>query len=263
MRIKDKTVWIIGASAGIGEQLAYESARKGATVVVSARRLEALEKVASGCRESGATAHAIPLDITRSESIQMAFREALEKASRIDVLILHAGISQRALALETDIEIDRKFMDVNYFGQIELAKAVGRHMIENGGGHIAATSSVVGKFGFPLRSAYSASKHALHGFFESLYLENHDKGLRVTMVCPGQIRTDISLHALQADGTAQRSMDPGLAKGMPADECARRYIRAIERNRKEVYIGRGTILIYLRNFAPRLFYMVASRVSAR
>ncbi len=263
MQFKDKTVWIIGASAGIGEYIAYGCAIRGARIILSARRKEALETVAAQCRDLGAEARVYVLDVTSPDEIELVCHEVINDFGGVDVLINNVGVSQRALASESPLAIDRRIMEINYFGIVDITKRMLPEMLAQGYGHIAVTSSVVGKFGFPLRSAYAASKHALHGFFESLYLENKKHGISVTMVCPGRVKTDVSKNALMEDGTAHGVMDPGQAKGMTAAECAERYITGIEKNRREVYMGQEAILIYLRRFIPPLFYRIAEKVRAK
>lgn len=264
MKISGHIVWVVGASAGIGEEVAYECARKGASVLVlSSRKEKELHRVAKRCADLGTETLVMPLDVTDEEQIESTCDEILTRYGGVDILINNAGVSQRALAFENQFEQDRRIMEINYFGLINIAKRMLGPMIENGRGHIAITSSVTGKFGFPLRSAYAASKHALHGYFESLYLENIKHGIGVTLVCPGRVKTDISRNAVLADGTAHGKMDPGQATGIPAEECARRYIRGIERNKREVYIGKESILIYLRRFVPSLFYRIAQNVNPK
>jgi dehydrogenase/reductase SDR family member 7B len=263
MQFKDRIVWIVGASGGIGEHIAYACARRGARIILSARRKEALEKVAVKCRDLGAQAEVYVLDVADSAQIELMCNEVIEDFGGVDILINNAGVSQRALVSDSPISIDRRIMEINYFGIVDITKRMLPSMLESGHGHIAVTSSVVGKFGFPLRSAYAASKHALHGFFESLYLENRKNGINVTMVCPGRVKTDVSKNALSADGSAYGLMDPGQAKGMSAEECAEKYIGAIEQNRREVYMGRESLLIYLRRFVPPLFFRIAEKVSVK
>jgi short-subunit dehydrogenase len=120
-------------------------------------------------------------------------------------------------------------------------------------------SSIVGKIGFPVRSAYAASKHALHGFFETLWAEYHDEGIRVTMICPGMVRTNISFHALEGNGKEHGVMDARQNNGISPEACARIIIRSVKRNRREVYIGKEQILVYLRRYFPWLFFRIVSR----
>ncbi|MDX1907483.1 MAG: SDR family oxidoreductase [Bacteroidia bacterium] len=259
-----KIVWITGASSGIGEALAHAWVQAGATVILSARRVDVLEQVRQKIGGAEGQVHIVPLDLSDAAALPAIADTWTARLGRIDILVNNGGISQRALATDTLLETDRRIMEVNYFGQVALTKAVLPHMLRQGGGHLVAISSITGKFGFPLRSAYAASKHALHGFFETLLLELADRNIRVTVINPGRIKTDISLHALQGDGKPQQEMDPGQEKGMPADVCARQILRAVEHNRPEANIGGAElIMVYLKRYIPSLFRFLAGRVSAR
>jgi short-subunit dehydrogenase len=153
-------------------------------------------------------------------------------------------------------------MGLNFFGPVALTKQVLPSMISRGEGHIVVVSSLLGKFATPNRAAYSASKHALHGFFDALRAEIHAEGIAVTMICPGFIRTYASFNALEGDGTRHNKMDREIDKGLPSDECARRVLRAIERRKREVYIGRKERLgVYICRFAPGLFHRLIRRRS--
>jgi len=260
MKFKQKTVWITGASSGIGEALVYEFVKEGAFVIASARRKEELIRVKNNCGEDKTRVRVLPLDLTDMEGIGAA----VAQVERVDMLINNGGISQRSLAHETPIEVDRKIFEVNYFGQVALTKAVLPLMIKQGGGQIVAVSSITGKFGFPLRSAYAASKHAIHGFFETLGFELADKNIHVTLINPGRIRTNISLHALQKDGSPQQTMDKGLDEGMPTEECAQRMLKAIYKKKKEVNIGgKEIMMVYFKRYLPFLFRKIASDVDPR
>ncbi|MFN8207781.1 MAG: SDR family oxidoreductase [Bacteroidales bacterium] len=259
MYFSGKIVWITGASSGIGEELAVSVAAQGGTVVLSARSLEQLQRVQNRCTEAGGKSEIVILDLSSQESIQKAATDVLGKFGRIDVLVNNGGISQRGLVHETAIEVDRRIMEVNFFGAVALTKAVLPGMLVQEDGHIVVLSSVVGKIGFPVRSAYSASKHALHGFFETLWAEYHDAGIRVTMICPGMVRTNISFHALEGNGKEHGVMDDRQNNGISAAACAKIIVRSIKRNRREVYIGREQILIYLRRYFPWLFFRIVSR----
>lgn len=264
MKIKDSMIWITGASSGIGEELVYEAIRQGARVIVSARRREELERVRQNCGDRQNKVFVVPLDLTQMDGIDSLVKQLVDQHGSIDILINNGGISQRSLVYETPMEIDRRIMEVNYFGQVALTKAVLPYMMKQGHGHIAAISSLTGKFGFPLRSAYAASKHALHGFFETALLELHDKNIGITVANPGRIRTQISVNALNPDGTPSGNMDPGQEKGMPADECARKILGAIRKNQPEITIGKlDTIMVYFKRYLPFLFRFIAKRVDPR
>jgi dehydrogenase/reductase SDR family protein 7B len=253
MDLAGKKVWITGASSGIGEALAYAFARRGAELILSSRKKPDLERVAAQCKGAKAT-HIFPLDVALHETAAVTAQEVLEQVGTVDVLINNAGISQRSLVAETSLEIDKRIMDVNFFGAVMLTKAVLPAMIAQGSGHIIAMSSLTGKFGTPLRSAYAASKHALHGYYDSLRAEVHDQGLQVMLVCPGFVKTQVSVNALTADGTKQNKMDDAQENGMLPEVLAEKIIRAMQRGKMEAYFGGKEILgIYLKRFFPRLF----------
>ncbi len=265
MNLKGKTVWITGASSGIGEQLAYVCAEKKAGhLILSARRESSLTGISDKCRKTGTRCTIIPFDLAIHHEVESAAQQLIDTAVVVDLLILNGGVSQRAISLETSDETARRIMEINFFSTVTLSRKLVPDMIKNGGGAIAVTSSITGKFGFPLRSVYAASKHALHGFFETLRLEHKDDNIGVTIVCPGRVRTDISVNALTGGGSAHGQMDEGQAKGISARKCAEQYIRAIERNKKEVLIGSGAELamVYLKRLFPALFFKIASKIKA-
>ena len=178
-----------------------------------------------------------------------------------DFLLLNAGISQRALTLETDISVDRRLMEVNYFGGIYLVKALKDMFIERGV-HIAVVSSVSGVFGFPVRSAYCASKHAIHGFYETIALEYPQ--IKTTIIIPGRIHTEVSKNALDGNGKATGVMDPGQANGYDVNKCAKVAIKAIARGKHQKVIGGfDTIMVPFYKYVPWLFRLIARNVSAR
>jgi len=252
MEMKDKVVWITGASSGIGEALAYAYGRTGARLILSSRNEEKLLEIRSRC--AGRSDHVVlPLDLAAPESLEAKSDQALREAGRIDVLVNNGGVSQRSLALETTLEVDRRIMETNFFGTVALTKAVLPSMLKRKNGSIAVVSSLMGKFGTPLRSSYCASKHALHGFFDSLRAEVWRQGISVTVICPGFIRTNISINALTACGDAHGVMDEATARGMLPDTCAERIIAAVEGKKAEVCIGgREVVAVYLKRFAPAL-----------
>jgi short-subunit dehydrogenase len=253
-------VWVTGASSGIGEALAHRFARRGARVILSARGEERLEAVRRAC-ENPERHTVLPLDLGRPESMAEAALEALERCGRVDVMVHNGGVSQRSLAEATALAVDRRVLEVDYLGPVALTKALLPSMLERGSGRFVVVSSLVGKIGTPLRSGYSAAKHALHGFFDSLRAEVHDRGVRVTMVCPGFVRTEVSIHALTGDGSPQGTLDRAQARGMSAEECARRIVRALDRGADEVLVGGKEVwAVRLERFFPGLFRRLIRRV---
>jgi dehydrogenase/reductase SDR family member 7B len=261
MNLKGKTIWITGASSGIGEALVREYAKLGTNLILSSRNRQKLEEIAADCQKLGVETLVAPIDLEDSSSIKNCASIVLRKFPKVDILINNGGISQRSLAVETSIDVDRKIMETNFFGAVTLTKEVLPALIAGGGGKIIVISSVVGKFGFPLRTAYSASKHALQGFFEALRAELFDKNIKVTIISPGRILTNISVNAVTKDGKKYGIMDEGQAKGMKADVCARKIISAVDKNRKELWLGgKDVILIYIRKYLPSLFHIMARKV---
>jgi len=258
MDFQGRRVWITGASSGIGEALALAFHRAGAKLILSARREDELKRVQTACGGEPNT-RIVLMDVTNAAELPEKTRLALGLFGGIDILVLNAGITQRSRTRETDESVYRQLMEVNFFAPEAMARAVLPFMLAQKGGHIVVISSVAGKFGVSLRSGYSATKFALHGFFEALRAEEERNGIRVTMVCPGFIRTDISLSALRGDGLKHAKMDPELARGMPADECAKRILQGIARNKKEIIVGaaREKSLVYLKR--PSLLAKVVSR----
>lgn len=251
---KDKVIWITGASSGIGEALALQLAAKGARLVLSARRETELKRVAQATRLPELDLMLLPFDLSDTSRASGLAAQILNKFGRIDVLINNGGYSQRAAAMETPEAIDRQLMEVNYFSYVNLTKAVLPYMKRQKSGHIVVVSSIAGKFGFYLRSSYSAAKHALHGFFESLRLETEQLGIKTLIVCPGKIKTAVSLNAVTPNGDRHNTMDPSHQAAMSAEECAAQIISGIQRGKEEIFIGGKEILIVkIRRFFPNLF----------
>jgi len=266
--INDKVVWLTGASSGIGEALAYELVRKGARVILSARRKEELERVKGNCpREAQQNVAILPIDVTVADSLPIHVEAAIQIFGHIDILINNAGISQRSLAKDTQIKVDHRIMEVNYFGPVLLSKLILPHFLQRKQGHFVTVTSVTGKFGTPYRSGYAASKHALHGFFDSLRAElwsDTKDTIKVTMICPGFIHTPITLAAVTGDGSPLGKMDEGQYKGRPAEWCARKTVAAIVKGKEEVYLGGKEVLaVYLKRYFPRMLSRILRTAKVR
>lgn len=256
-----KVIWITGASSGIGEALTIKLSAWNTRLILSGRRREELERVKAGLNLKPEDVYVLPLDLGDPASLEEKAKEALRVFGRIDILINNGGISQRSLVLETSLESDRKIMEINYFSGVILTKSVMPSMLARGFGQIVAVSSITGKFGFPLRSAYSASKHAMYGFYESLGAEYSDQGIRTTIICPGRVRTNISLGALGPDGKPRKIMDPGQQNGIPAENCAIDIINGIRKNKRDVYSGgKEMLMVHIKRFLPWLAYSLARKV---
>jgi len=258
-----KVAWITGASSGIGESLVYAFVSKGATVVASSNDMAGLERVKAGCGEKAGMVRCVAFDLSDTAEINEIAERTISETGRIDYLLNIGGISQRARIEETPLWLDRKIFEINYFGTIALTKAVLPFMIRQQSGHVLATSSISGRFGFPLRSAYSASKQALHGFFETLFLENKKNNIRSSVIIPGRVRTSISLHALNAEGKEHGKLDDGQAKGLTPELAADIIIRGIIKNKREILVGKGEMMmLHIRRYLPWLFFRIADRVKS-
>jgi len=239
-KFQGKVVWITGASSGIGEALALQMADRGAALALSARREADLERVASACRNRGATrVLAVPLDVTAYEAMPDAVGRVSQDLGPIDLLLNNAGVSQRSLCQDTDFEVYRQMMEINVLGQIALTQAVLPAMLDRGEGHLAVTASVAGKVGAPLRTGYCAAKHAVMGFFDALRTEIAAAGLQVTTITPGFIRTAVARNALGGDGKAVGASDADIEGGMEVDACARVIMDGFETGQPEIAVGDG------------------------
>lgn len=250
-----KVIWITGASSGIGAALVLKLAQYPSKIIISGRREAELNHVKEQCRSLPAEIFVLHFDLNDIDSFHTVADKVIEKFGRIDLLFNNGGLSQRSTVKETPLHVDRKIMEVNFFANIQLSKLVLPIMLKQKYGHFVVTSSLSGKFGFYERSAYAASKHALHGFYESLFLENRDSGIHITMVCPGSIKTNIAMAALNKEGQAAAAIDERLEKGMEAGVCAQKIIRAVAKGKKEVVIGKSEVIpVYLKRFIPALFW---------
>lgn len=262
MKLKDKTIWITGASSGIGKALALSFSKEGANVIISSRNKTELEKVKAESTFPDKV-KILPLDLTDFDSFKEKTEKALDLFNGLDILINNGGVSQRSLAADTLLEVDRKLFDVNYFGTIGLTKAVLPYFIKDEKGQIVVISSIMGKLGTPLRSAYAASKHALHGFFDSLRAELFTKNIDVTLICPGYVNTNVSKNALTGDGSKFNKMDEATAKGLDPDDFAKKAIRAIIAGKQEVIISgpREKAAVFLKRFCPKLLAKLIRKVN--
>lgn len=249
----NKIIWITGASSGIGEAVAYAFAREGAHIIISARRTQELERVRADCPDK-AKVTIVQLDVGDYTAVQSTVQPVLEKFGRIDVLFNNAGISQRALANDTSIEVYKKIMDVNFMGSVAMTKAVLPMMLQQQSGHIAVISSLTGKFSTALRTGYSASKHALHGFFDGLRCEVWKENISISIICPGFVKTHVSENALRGDGIPQNKMDDAIKHGLEPAFVAEKIIEQMKNGKEEIYVaGKEMMGVYLKRFLPGVF----------
>lgn len=258
-------MWITGASSGIGEALTYELVKQGARVVISARRTDELQRVQA--RAGADKVKIVPLDLEATATFPQAVNNAIDAFGQIDVMIHNGGISHRGLAKDTLPEVHRRVMEIDYFSYMELTRLVLPHFIGRKSGHFAAISSVMGKIGTPMRSAYAAAKHAIHGYFDCLRAEIWQDNIQVTVITPGYIRTNVSLNAVIATGEKLNKLGKNIGEGYPADKAAIKILRAIKNGRKEKYVGRSFsqewMAIHLMRLFPSLAFNVFKKAMPR
>ncbi|WP_439130215.1 SDR family oxidoreductase [Polaribacter sp.] len=262
MSFSDKIIWITGASSGIGKALAVELSNQNATLILSSRKKEDLMLVKNACKNPDAI-KIITLDLEKHSTLQTKADKAIAAFGTIDILINNGGISQRSFAKDTSLEVDRRIIDINYLGTVALTKAILPHFIKRKSGHFVTTSSIVGKIGTPLRSSYAASKHALHGFFDSLRAEIYKDNIAVTLICPGFVNTNISKNALTGNGTPQQKMDTATKNGIAPNTFAKLMVKSIQQRKEEVYISgaKEKLGVYVKRFIPKIFSVLIRKMS--
>lgn len=260
MTFQNKVVWITGASSGIGEALAYAFAEKGAHLILSSRNERELMRVKDNCKKESVI-KIVPMDVSKHEQLFSIAEHVLDLVGHIDILINNAGVSQRGLAINTDLAVDKRIMDIDYFGTVALTKAVLPSMLKAQKGHIVVTTSVTGLVGIPGRSTYSAAKHALHGYFDALRAEIWLDNIKVLLVVPGYVKTNISYNALTESGEPQNKMDDGQANGISPKVLARKIIKAIEKGQNELHVAgfRESLAICVQRFFPSLFAKIVRK----
>ncbi|MEP7197859.1 MAG: SDR family oxidoreductase [Saprospiraceae bacterium] len=252
----NKIIWITGASSGIGRALAIELSSRNATVLLSSRNREEL-KITQSLLSFPENSYVLQMDMTNSNEIKTAFEEVISKYGKVDVLINNAGLSQRSKILDTNFEVYRKLMEVNYFGTIYLSKLILPEMIKQGSGQIIVLSSLAGKLGASLRSGYSAAKHALHGFFDCLRVEHQKDKIKVNIVCPGFTKTNIARNAMNESGQTNSKKDTEIENGMDPNLLAIKILNVAEANKFESYFGgKEKFAVLLKRFFPKLLHRI-------
>ncbi len=259
---KNKTIWITGASEGIGKALAQQLSKEGARIILTARNMEKLREVHSSL--NGGNHLVLPMDLLQTDKIPNLVAELLEEVPNIDILINNAGISQRSLVKDTSLEVDRKIMELDYFAVITLTKALLPHFLHRKSGQIVTISSIAGKLGTPKRSAYCAAKHAVIGFMDSLRAEVHEDNIQVLVVTPGSIQTNISKNALEGDGKKHGVTDAAIANGMEVEKCAAMIVKGMKSGKQELLIAEGKekLATYLKRFVPSLLFKMVRSVKS-
>ncbi len=262
MDLKNKVVWVTGASSGIGEAITYELAKEGCKLIISARRKEELERVKTNTKLNNKDILVLPIDLEQHHLAAEWTKQVIAKFNRIDVLVNNGGISQESYAVETTAAVEQKIMNINYFGNVALAKAVAPIMQQQKNGKIAVITSIIGKFGLPRLSTYAASKHALYGFYDSFRLELKKNNVAILLASPGFINTNVTLNAVTGDGSTHNKNSPAQENGMKTDVFAKKFVSALKSNRNHKYIGKKELLtIPFKTFFPNLFYNLMGKMS--
>ncbi|XP_036134331.1 dehydrogenase/reductase SDR family member 7B isoform X1 [Molossus molossus] len=266
--VQDAVVVITGATSGLGRECAKVFYAAGAKLVLCGRNREALEELTKELAASQATKvqthtpHTVTFDLADTGTVVAAAAEILQRFGRVDVLINNAGVSYRGAILDTALDVDQRVMQTNYFGPVALTKALLPSMTARRRGHVVAISSVQGKISVPFRSAYAASKHATQAFFDCLRAEMEQYAVKVTVISPGYIHTNLSINAVTADGSRYGVMDKTTAQGRMPVEVARDVLAAVGKKKEDVILAGllPSLAIYLRTLAPGLFFrLMASR----
>ena len=263
MKFENKVVWITGASSGIGKALAMELSKKDCQLILSSRREKELNNVRSQCVKPE-NIKILTLDLADYTNMSSVVNKAISQFGPIDLLINNGGISQRSPIIETTIDVDKKLMEVDYLGTIGLSKAILPHFIERQSGHYVVVSSLMGKFSSPLRSAYCGAKHALHGFFDALRLEHEKDNIKVTMICPGFVNTNVARNALTGDGSQQGHQDEMTENGLDVNIFVKKMINAIQKEKYEAYIGKFEKFgVFIKRLSPRMLHKLVMRSKVR
>ncbi len=261
--IAGKTIWITGASSGIGRSLALELSKYPCNLILSSRKVDELESVKEACGGSDSIS-ILPLDLKDYEQMEMVAKKAFSFYDKVDILVNNAGISQRSLIKDTDITVYKQLIDIDYLGTVALSKAILPLFLNQESGHYVTVTSLMGKFGSPYRSGYCGAKHALHGFFDVMRMEHEKDGVKVTLVCPGFVQTNVARNALTADGTPQKTDDTATQNGISPELAAQKMIKAIIKEKFEVNIGGKEISgAYLKRFFPKLLHKVVLKSQVR
>ncbi len=263
MKKDEKVVWITGASSGIGAALAKIYAEKGAKLILSSRRVPDLEKVKSECPISE-NVKILPIDLNDFDKAAVQVQKAFDFFGKIDVIINNAGVSQRSLIADTQFDVFKKLIEIDYLGTVALSRALLPFFIKQGGGHYVVVSSVMGKYGSPFRSGYAAAKHALHGFFDVMRMEHQKDNIYVTMICPGFVRTPIAMNSLRGDGSVLGLDDLATRKGMKVEDFAQKMFRSVEQKKWEVsFGGKERLGVHLKRLSNKLLHSIVIRSKVR
>lgn len=250
--MRERNVVVTGAGSGIGAATARAFAAAGARVALLDRDNANVRSLAGQLEESGASALAMQCDVTRQDDCDAAVRGVCDAWGGIDVLVNNAGITHVGPVLDTKVEVIRRVLEVNFFGAVQCTAAALPSLLERRG-HIVVMSSIAGFAPLATRAGYAASKHALHGFFESLRAEHRDEGLGVTMVCPSFVRTAIGDHALGPAGEVA-GVRTGVRGEIEPEQVAAEIVLAVQQERDRVFVPRQAWLAWwVSRLAPGIY----------
>lgn len=262
MHFKDNVIWITGASSGIGKELVFQLSHLGAKIIVTSRNEEELLQIQK--QLVGTVIHVLAYDLLQVKGINNLVAEAIAFEGKIDCVIQCAGISQRSLSDRTDFEVYQKLMQLNYFAPVAIAQAIMPHFKKNNSGNLVVISSIAGLIGFPLRSGYAASKHAIKGYFETLQTELYGSNIFISIVYPGRIDTAISKNAITGDGSQAGIEDANNKVGMSVSKCVSQIIHGLRKNKTSIYIGKPErLLVWIWWFFPFLYLKIAHKTGLK
>lgn len=256
---KDKLIWITGASSGIGYEFARQLSLMGARLILSARSKDKLNQFKHNA-PTPENIYVVPLNMEDFDAIRETSRCVLKEIGIVDILFCNAGMSQRSIVSETVFEVDERIIHLNLLSHILHSKCLLPSMKKQKFGHFVVISSVAGKLAAPLRSAYCASKHGLHGYFETVRLEEEENGIKVTMIVPGYVSTSVANNSLTSDGTRQGKSDDSMRGALDPKVMVRKALRRVKDGKFEAYIGKMEILgIYIKRLFPSLIHHIVKR----
>lgn len=261
--MKDKVVIITGGSSGIGKALAIEFGKLGAKIVITGRNEARLNEVGQALDQINAPNLCLALDVSNEKDNEQLVKETIKSFGKIDILINNAGISMRALLEEIDLKVFKKVMDINFNGTLYATKYCLPHILASKGS-IVGISSINGYRGTPARTAYTASKYAMNGFFEALRTEVMHRGVHILVACPGFTGTNIRNAALTADGTSQGDSPRDEGKMMTAEAVAQGIIKAIKKRKRDiVFTTQGKLAVFLNKWMPGRMDQIVFNVFAK
>jgi dehydrogenase/reductase SDR family member 7B len=261
-KAENKVIWITGASSGLGRELAFAYANPGIHLILSGRNIQNLNETGNVSKQKGADITVLPFDLCSEPEINTAVQKVCNEIGKVDLLINNSGIGQRSLAMETTADVEKQIFQANFFGHVFLTKQIIPLMVRQGSGNIAVISSLSGLYGFPLRSLYSAAKHALNGYFETLAIELKPFNISVTIVCPGRLQNSFSQNALKSDGTLYGKTDKAHEKGYPLQKATQKIQKAIAKKQYLLTFGRKELLLwYIKRISPSIFYKLACKIN--